>query len=62
MQLPENVNAAWQKNWFQLVVEKRVKPVVKNIMHIQENEIAPKTSQIHLQMRSMQQVYLANKH
>ena len=45
MQLPENVNAAWQKNWFQFVVEKRVKPVVKNIMHIQENEVAPKTSQ-----------------
>ena len=22
MQLPENVNAAWQKNWFQFVVEK----------------------------------------
>ena len=42
MQLPENANAAWQKNWFQFVVEKRVKPVVKNIMHIQENEVAPK--------------------
>ena len=33
-----------EKNWFQFVVEKRVKPVVKNIMRIQENEVAPKTS------------------
>ena len=37
MQLPEkNANAVWQKNRFQFVVEKRVKPIVKNIMHIQE--------------------------
>ena len=30
-----------RKNWFQFVVEKQVKLIVKNIMHIQENEVAP---------------------
>ena len=49
MQLPENANAAWQKNWFQFVVENESNQLSKNIMHIQENEVAPQTSQIHLQ-------------
>ena len=56
----KNANAVWQKNWFQFVNEKQIKLIVKNIMHIQENEVAPQTSQIHLQMRSMQQVDFIN--
>ena len=45
MQLPEKCKTQPdRKSWFQFVVEKRVKPIVKNIMHIQENEVVPKTS------------------
>ena len=37
MQLPEKCKTQLgRKSWFQFVVEKRVKPTVKNIMHIQE--------------------------
>jgi hypothetical protein len=41
MQLLEKCKRIWQKMVSVGCWKKRVKPIVKNIMHIQENEVAP---------------------
>jgi hypothetical protein len=41
MQLLEKCKRSLAENGFSWLLEKRVKPIVKNIMHIQENEVAP---------------------
>ena len=51
-----------EKVGFSLLLKNESSQLPKNIMHIQENEVAPQTSQIHLQMRSMQQMYFVNNH
>jgi hypothetical protein len=58
----KNANAVCQKIGFSLLLKNESNQLSKNIMHFQENEAAPQTSQIHLQMRSMQQVYFVNNH